>query len=64
MALLKEKKMTKQKVTEKIIEHIDNCNFMGESEQFKIDGVIVYLDMLDLTTSPATLPDATKERKV
>jgi len=36
--------MTKERLAEKIIEHVHNCEFMGEDPK---DGVIAYLDTLE-----------------
>lgn len=39
--------MTKERLALKIIEHIDNCEFMGEGDKQKLEGVIAYLDTLE-----------------
>lgn len=39
--------MTKLRLAEKILEHVDNCDFMGEDRLKKLEGVLAYLDTLE-----------------
>lgn len=39
--------MTKQKLAEKILEHIESCEFLGAGKKYKIEGIVNYLDTLE-----------------